>query len=217
MKNKFVFRDEWHFLKWDLFHYTISTICYVILCLLVQLDLQTILYALFDCFVFYFSFWYIRVKFDNTYHSDCWCKCKKYTRIMLILGVVMLWLIPFKFSLFNGLFVAFMCAFILYLVGNEVDEKKRYKHKNKILKQKIQKLNSQVQYLLNKIKHKDIYAMNKDELYEHCRNCGLDDVECKIAYLVVIERLKGKELYEAIGYSERQTIRKRTKILNTIK
>ena len=37
-----------------------------------------------------------------------------------------------------------------------------------------------------------------------------------IAYYVVIERLKGKELYEAIGYSEAQTKRKRTKILNLI-
>lgn len=65
--------------------------------------------------------------------------------------------------------------------------------------------------------HKNIYAMNRQELYEHCRNCGLDDVECNIAYFIVIERLKGKELYEAIGYSERQTIRKRKKILNAIK
>ena len=32
--------------------------------------------------------------------------------------------------------------------------------------------------------HKNIYAMNRQELYEHCRNCGLDDVECKIAYFI---------------------------------
>ena len=59
--------------------------------------------------------------------------------------------------------------------------------------------------------------MNEDELYEHCRNCGLSDEDCKIAYFIVIERLKGKELYEAINYSERQTKRKRKKILDTIK
>lgn len=63
----------------------------------------------------------------------------------------------------------------------------------------------------------DIYAMNKVQLYEHCRSKGLDDVECKIAYYIVIERLKGKELYDAIGYSERQTIRKRKHIFHKIK
>lgn len=153
---------------------------------------------------------------DNTYHSDYWNKCKKYTLTMLILSVLLLWLLPVNYSLFNGLIVAFISAYILYLIGNETDEKKKYKHKNKIFKSKIKKLNSQVNYLLNKINRKDIYAMNKDELYTHCRNCGLDDVECKIAYYVVIERLKGKELYEAIGYSEAQSKRKRTKILNLI-
>ena len=53
-------------------------------------------------------------------------------------------------------------------------------------------------------------------LFIHCRNCGLDDADCKIAYYVVIERLKGKELYDAIGYSEAQSKRKRTKILKLI-
>lgn len=59
--------------------------------------------------------------------------------------------------------------------------------------------------------------MNEDELYEHCRNCGLSEEECKIAYFVVIERLKGKDLYKAINYSERHAKRKRKDILDKIK
>lgn len=65
--------------------------------------------------------------------------------------------------------------------------------------------------------NKDIFTMTEDELYNHCRNCGLDEQDCKIAYLIVIERLKGKELYKTIGYSERHTIRKRKEILDKIK
>ena len=122
---------------------------------------------------------------------------------MLIAGVFVLWILPIRFSLFNGLFVAFMCCFILYLVAVEVDKKKALNNENKELTK-----------MLN---HKDIYAMNEDELYEHCRNCGLSDVDCKIAYFIIIERLKGKELYQAINYSERQTKRKRKEILNKIK
>jgi hypothetical protein len=78
-------------------------------------------------------------------------------------------------------------------------------------------MNKHVDESLEPIAHKDIYAMSEQELYEHCRNCGLSEEDCRIAYFIVIERLKGRELYDAIGYSERQSKRKRTKILDTIK
>ena len=67
-----------------------------------------------------------------------------------------------------------------------------------------------------KIKHKNIYSMNEKELYEHCKSCGLDDVECKIAYCVIILHMKGKDLYNAVNYSERQLKRKRQKIMDAI-
>ncbi len=63
----------------------------------------------------------------------------------------------------------------------------------------------------------NIYAMSKDELYKHCRLRGLDDADCKIAEMIVIEHLKGEALYHAIGYSERQTKRKRAYIIDKIK
>ena len=195
MTNKLSFKENWYFLKQDIVSYSISTILYLFLCLISQFSFQSFVYGLFECLLFYVSFWFIRVNFDNTYHSDEWSKCKKYTRTMLILGVFALWLLPIEYSLFNSICVALICCIVLYLVANEVDEKKSLKLK---------------------YSHKNIYAMNKEELYEHCRNCGLDDVECKIAYYVVIERLKGKELYETIGYSEAQTKRKRKKILKLL-
>lgn len=71
--------------------------------------------------------------------------------------------------------------------------------------------------LLEKIGHKDVYTMSENELYEHCRAHGLSDADCKIAFFIIHERLKGKELYDAIGYSERQAKRKRAVILNIIK
>lgn len=69
----------------------------------------------------------------------------------------------------------------------------------------------------HKLTHKDIYAMDKEELYKHCRNCGLSEEDCRIAYFIVFERLKGQELYDTIGYSESQAKRKRKQILKSIK
>lgn len=87
----------------------------------------------------------------------------------------------------------------------------------KLLKEKLKKLNDYTNDLVAKLSFKDIYAMSATELYEHCRSRGLSEEECRIAHFVVIDRLKGKELYNAIQYSERQAKRLRTAILNKIK
>lgn len=105
-----------------------------------------------------------------------------------IISIVTLVMLPVNVSLVSPIIVAIFEVYFGYLVQHYLDSA-----------------------------HKSIYAMNSAELYEHCRNCGLDDVECKIAYYVVIERLKGQELYNAINYSERQTKRKRKEILDKIK
>ena len=184
--KKFTFAEEWYFARQDIVSYSISTLIYVALSLVVQFSLQSFLYALFDCLVYYVSFWFIRINFDYTYHSDSWATCKFWTRTMLNTGVFALWILPIRYTMFNGLFVAWACCFVLYLIAVRAT-------------------------------HKNIYAMTEQELYEHCRNRGLDDADCKIAKLIVIDRLKGEDLYYSIGYSESQSKRKRKKILNLIK
>ena len=115
--NKFNFKEEWYFIRQDIVSYSISTFLYIILCLIKQMNLQSFLYSLFECLTFCVSFWFIRVKFDLTYHSDSWKTCKFWTRTMLCLGVFTLWILPIKYTLFNGLFVAFVCCLVLYLVA----------------------------------------------------------------------------------------------------
>lgn len=213
MENKFTFRENWYFIRQDIVSYLMSTALYIGLCLCKDLSLHTIGYALFDCLVFYLPFWYIRINFASTYHSDSWKHCKMWTRIMLCLGAFILWALPVRYSLFNGLLVAFGCCLVLYLVALEVAQKRK-------LQRELAELQCEVAKILAEINEKDkidIYAMDAETLYKHCRSRGLDDVECKIAYFVVIERLKGRDLYETIGYSEIQTKRKRKSILERLK
>ena len=86
-----------------------------------------------------------------------------------------------------------------------------------LLKEKLKQLNDYANSLVAKLNHKNIYSMNEQELYEHCRARGLSEEECRIAKFVVLDRLKGKELYTAMSYSERQSKRLRAAILNKIK
>lgn len=185
--RKFTWKEKWYFTRQDIVSYTMSSVFYVVLNLIQRVSFQTFLYSIFEFMLFYTSFWFIRINFDLTYHSNSWSTCKLWTRIMLCSGVFLLWLLPIKYTLFNGLFVGFLCAFVLYLI--------EYYRKPK----------------------PNIYAMTEEELYAHCRQRGLSEEDCMIANIIVFKRLKGKDLYSAIGYSERQSKRKRKKILDTIK
>lgn len=146
----------------------------------------------------------IRRVFDKQFHFNSTAYCLTLTLAIIWFAIPIT--LPLATSLLSSIPIAFIICFFGYLAQDRVD-----------LLLQVNKLNKDIERLIEKISHKDIYAMNKTELYEHCRNCGLDDVECKIAYYVIIERLKGKDLYEAIGYSEAQAKRKRKNILERIK
>lgn len=145
----------------------------------------------------------IRRVFDKQFHFSQTAYC-------LILTMTIIWFaipitLPVTTSLLSSIPIAFIICFFGFVAQDWVDVRKE-----------VVQLNQYATELVMKLSHKDIYAMTEDELYEHCRNCGLDEEECKIAYFVVIERLQGKELYKAIPYSEATIKRKRAKIMKKI-
>lgn len=188
--KQYNFKEEWYFIRQDLVSYIIPTILYLLLNSIKNFSFQTFLYASFECLLFYVAFWFIRINFDLTYHSDSWRHCKFWTRTMLCLGVFVLWILPIRYTIINSFVVASICCIVLYLVAVETNEKKS---------------------LLNKI-NKNLYAMNEQELFEYCKRKGLCDFDIKMADVIFRQQLKGKELYEKLGYSKRQTLRIKKKL-----
>lgn len=147
----------------------------------------------------------IRISFDKQFHFNKTAYC-----LILTLGIV--WFavpitLPLTTSLLSSIPIAFLICFFGYLAQDRVDAK-----------QDIKNLERYVLELVRKINYKDIYSMSEEELYNHCRSCGLNEDDCKIAYFVIIERLQGKELYEALPYYAPITIkRRRAKIMEKIK
>lgn len=183
MDRKFTLKEKWYFARQDIVSYSISTILYIVLYLIREFKMQSLIYGLFDCFMFYIPFWFIRINFADTYHSDSWKHCKKWTRIMLCVGVVVLWLLPVKFSLFNGLFVAFGCCLVLYLVSLEVNEKKLIKKQN-------QELFNQISELLDK------YNNPKERLLRLCEEENISERDTKVAVMYYIDRMKPKQIWD---------------------
>ena len=147
---------------------------------------------------------FIRNAFDKQFHFHKTYYC-------LILTSAIIWFaipitLPITASLLSSIPIAFLICYFGCLAQDRID-----------LILANRSLNKYVNELLAKLNHKDIYSMTDDELYAHCRSRGLSEEECRIAHFVVIDRMKGKELYNAISYSERQTKRLRNAILNKIK
>ena len=183
MARKFTLKEKWYFIRQDIVSYNISTTLYIALCLIREFTIQSLIYGLFDCFVFYLPFWFIRINFADTYHSDSWKHCKKWTRIMMCVGVVVLWLLPVRYSLFNGLFVAFACCLVLYLVSLEVNEKKLIKKQN-------EELFNQISDLLDKQNNP------KERLLKLCEEENISERDTKIAVMYYIERMKPKQIWD---------------------
>lgn len=183
MARKFTLKEKWYFIRQDIVSYAISTALYIALYLIREFTIHSLLYSLFDCLVFYLPFWFIRINFADTYHSDSWKHCKKWTRIMLCVGVVVLWLLPVRYSLFNGLFVAFGCCLVLYLVSLEVNEKKLIKKQN-------EELFNQISELLDK------QSDPKERLLKVCEEENISERDTKIAVMYYIERMKPKQIWD---------------------
>lgn len=158
-----------------------------------------------EALMFCAAHWQIRTQCDKQFHCKNTFNCLAMT--FTVISLATLTVLPLSISLLSAVPLAYFVVYFGYLLQSKIDQQTTIKQLKEYIDELLAQINSP----------KDIYAMDEDELYAHCRAKGLDDVDCKIAEMIVIQRLKGQALYDAIGYSERQTKRKRSKILNTIK
>lgn len=147
----------------------------------------------------------IRERCDKQFHCEKVANCLSMT--FTVISISALSVLPLTISLLSAIPLALFVVYLGYLIQSKIDYQIELKNMHKYINELLYKLHTP----------KDIYAMSAEELYEHCRSRGLDDVDCKIAEIVVIDRLRGQVLYDAINYSERQTKRIRKRILDAIK
>ena len=125
----------------------------------------------------------IRYSFPKTFHSTKY-KCVFYS-IMMFMGMIYV-VIPKSISLVCSVFVASLACYILYLIKDYNDLKAE--------------------------SEKSIKEMTDMEFKTYCKHKGLTDQQTMIAECIYRKDLKGVDLYNAIGYSCRQTQRIRKQI-----
>ena len=140
---------------------------------------------------FAITFCVLRFRFVNILHCNTTFKC-----MLLTNGIIFVFIpitIPLTNSLFGGLIAGFVVNYGANLIASNIF---REKEKNE--------LNA-----LRKEKHdRSVYKLNEAELREHCRSYDLDPIDEEIVVQRLIHHLKGKELYDRIGYSKPQMIRR---------
>ena len=114
-----------------------------------------------------------------------------WTRIMLCVGVFVLWLLPIPYTLFNGLFVAFGCCLVLYLVALESAEKKRLAREN-------EEMHKQLTELLAK------EISPKDKLLQLCEEKCISERDTKVAVMYYIDRMKPKQIWHWLCENNQQ-------------
>ena len=151
---------------------------------------------------------FLRWCFPTTWHHKSVIMCIVYSIIFFMVLVELS--LPIYISICSSVLIALCFTNLLYIFQSKLDTIEE-------LKLEKVELEDSIHNLMCKIYTKDIYAMDEKELYEHCRSKGLSEEQCRVAYFIVNQRLKGKELYSAIGYSEAHSKRLRKAILDKIK
>ena len=120
--------------------------------------------------------------------------------MLLTNGIVIVFIpivLPITNSLFGGLIAGFVVNYFANLIASNIFREQE--------KQELERLRSE--------KHcKDVYSMSESELREYCREYNLDQIDEEIVVQRLVQHLKGQELYDKIGYSKPQMIRREKRI-----
>ena len=120
--------------------------------------------------------------------------------MLLTNGIVVVFipiLLPVTNSLFGGLICGFAVNCIANLIASNIFREQE--------KQELERLRSD-KYC------RDVYSMSEENLRAYCKEYGLDQIDEEIVIQRLIYHLKGQELYDKIGYSKPQMIRKEKRI-----
>lgn len=140
---------------------------------------------------FAISFCALRYRFVNILHCSTTFKCA-----MLTNGIVFVFIpvtLPLTNSLFGGLLAGFVVNYGANLIASNLF---RNKEKEELIALRKEKQN------------RSVYSLSEVDLRKYCRSYNLDKIDEEIVVQRLIYHLKGKELYDRIGYSKPQMIRR---------
>lgn len=165
----------------------------LVLCTLFLTAWLTNRYAEAVCFSI--SFCAFRYKFTDVLHCSTTLRCILLTNGIAISTISII--LPLTQSLFGGLFAGFAVNYFASLVSSHAV---RMEEKSELRK------------LQGELNLRNVHSMSESELRIYCKSFNLDIIDEEIVVQRLIYHLKGVALYEKIGYSKPQMIRREKRI-----
>lgn len=144
---------------------------------------------------FALTFCILRYQFTNILHCNTTFKCMLLTNGIVVVFIPIL--LPVTNSLFGGLLCGFAVNYAANLIASNIFREQE--------KQELERLRSD-KYC------RDVYNMSEEGLRSYCREYNLDPIDEEIVVQRLVHHLKGQELYDKIGYSKPQMIRREKRI-----
>lgn len=148
-----------------------------------------------EAICFSISFVSLRFKFDNILHCNTTLKCMLLSNGVIFAAIPLT--LPVSDSLFGGLLIGFCVNYGANLFASNV-----FRNQEKL----------QLQVLLDEQHNREVYSMTEEQLRVYCKSYNFDYIDEEIVIQRLIYHLKGRELYDKIGYSKPQMIRREQRI-----
>lgn len=148
---------------------------------------------------FAITFCILRYQMTDTLHCNTTFKCMLLTNGIVTIFIPMT--LPLANTIFGGLATGFVVNYGASLIASS------------ILRHKEQR---ELQTLREELRTRTVYSMPEEELRLYCRSYNLDPIDEEIVIQRLIYHLRGQQLYDKIGYSKPQMIRREKRIQSTL-
>lgn len=103
-----------------------------------------------------------------------------------------------------------ICGLVIAYVG-------QYAGESKFIREDYAYIEPRYNALIEEQRKQDVYSLSEDDLRKYCKSFNFDEIDEEIVIQRLIYHLKGKDLYDKIGYSKPQMIRREQRIESILK
>lgn len=162
------------------------------------------MHSVIELYIMLTSFLIAKQQYKYKFHCKSSMQC-----LLLSVGV---FVISLRITLPLGISYACsgICGLIIAYVG-------QYEGESKFIREDYAYIEPRYNTLIEEQRKRDIYSMSESDLRVYCRSFNFDEIDEEIVIQRLIYHLKGKELYDKIGYSKPQMIRREQRIESILK
>lgn len=160
--------------------------------------------SIVELYIMLISFLIAKQRYKYKFHCKSSLQC-----LILSVGV---FVIALRVTLPLG--TSYICSGICGLVIAYVGQ---YAGESKFIREDYAYIEPRYNALIEEQRKQDVYSLSEDDLRKYCKSFNFDEIDEEIVVQRLIYHLKGKDLYDKIGYSKPQMIRREQRIESILK